>query len=429
MIRLGSPLRLLYASLFLLSLFSNSPVSAAQAALQVQNVNFGSVQSGSSLILPMGVADSGTRRITIQHVRTSGGGFSFAGPNLPMILAPEQQSQLSLCFSPQAAGSVNGTATVVYWVAATRSSKGYSGRATATLTGSESGSPGYLTAPASINLGSVPVGGRQTQTLTISNTGGSNLTVSAANVTGSGFAVSGLSLPYSLAAGTSTNLAVTFAPTSSGTDAASLAIGSNASDPAVTVSLSGTATTTNGTLGITPGSMSFGNVTVGNTQTQSGSVTANGGSIVLSSASSSNSAFAVGGLTLPVTLASGQSLPFTVAFTPSAAGSASANISFFAANAGSTSETASGSGATIPHTVGLSWNASTSTSIAGYNVYRATSSTGSYARINSALDPSMNYSDGTVQSGQTYFYATTAVDSSGQESGYSNQVQVAVPFP
>jgi len=41
----------------------------------------------------------------------------------------------------------------------------------------------------------------------------------------------------------------------------------------------------------------------------------------------------------------------------------------------------------------------------------------------------MSYSDSTVQSGQTYYYATTAVDSSGTESTYSNQVQVAIPFP
>jgi fibronectin type 3 domain-containing protein len=62
-------------------------------------------------------------------------------------------------------------------------------------------------------------------------------------------------------------------------------------------------------------------------------------------------------------------------------------------------------------------------------VYRATSATGSYSRINSVLDASMSYTDATVQSGQTYYYTTTAVDSSGVESIYSNKVQVAVPFP
>lgn len=41
----------------------------------------------------------------------------------------------------------------------------------------------------------------------------------------------------------------------------------------------------------------------------------------------------------------------------------------------------------------------------------------------------MNYSDSTVQSGMTYYYVTTAVDSSGTESSYSNLAQAVVPFP
>lgn len=426
---LGSPLRLVSRSLFLVSLLTISSGLVAQTALSVQSINFGSVQAGSSLILPMAVSDGGNLKITIQHVRISGSGFSFVGPNLPMILTPAQKSQLSLSFSPQGTGSASGTATVVYWVAATKTSRGYSGRAVASLSGNETGAAAHLGAPSSLNLGSVPVGGSQSKALTVSNTGGSSLTISAASVTGSGFTVSGLPLPYSLAAGTSANLSVTFAPNSSGTDSASLVISSNASDPSVTVSLNGTATTPTGALSVTPGSMSFGNVTVGSSQSKSGSVTASGGSVTLSSASSNNSEFTISGLTFPVTLAAGQSASFSLTFAPTAAGSASANISFSASNSASASEAASGSGATIQHTVALSWSASTSSSIAGYNVYRASSATGAYSRINSALSPSMSYSDSTVQSGQTYYYATTAVDTAGAESTYSNRIQIAVPLP
>jgi hypothetical protein len=175
--------------------------------------------------------------------------------------------------------------------------------------------------------------------------------------------------------------------------------------------------------------MSFNTVTIGTTLSENGSVTAGGGSVTLSSASSSNSQFTLGGLTLPVTIAAGQSVPFTLTFAPTATGTASANISFFTSTSTSASETASGTGATIQHTVDLSWNASTSTSITGYNVYRGTVSGGPYSKINSVLDPSMSYGDSTVQSGQAYYYVTTAVDSAGVESSYSNQVQVGVPFP
>jgi hypothetical protein len=76
--------------------------------------------------------------------------------------------------------------------------------------------------------------------------------------------------------------------------------------------------------------------------------------------------------------------------------------------------------------VNLSWTASTS-SVAGYNLYRSAQSTGPFARINSSLDTATVYTDNTVISGQTYYYATTAVDSSGLESGYSNLAQAIIP--
>ena len=151
--------------------------------------------------------------------------------------------------------------------------------------------------------------------------------------------------------------------------------------------------------------------------------------MTLSSASSSNSAFTLGGVTLPVTLAAGQSVPFMVTFAPTTIGTVSAKISFFTSASTSAWETAGGSGANIQHTVDLSWSASTSTSITGYNVYRGSISGGPYSKINSALETSMNYGDSTVQSGQTYYYVTTAVDSAGAESAYSSQVQAVIPFP
>ena len=78
------------------------------------------------------------------------------------------------------------------------------------------------------------------------------------------------------------------------------------------------------------------------------------------------------------------------------------------------------------HSVGLAWNASTST-VAGYNVYRSTVSGGPYTKINLSLVAVLNYTDSTVQSGATYFYVTTAVDSIGNESTYSNEASAVIP--
>jgi hypothetical protein len=79
-----------------------------------------------------------------------------------------------------------------------------------------------------------------------------------------------------------------------------------------------------------------------------------------------------------------------------------------------------------PHSVTLSWNASTST-VSGYNVYRSTTSGSGYVKLDSALITGTSFTDTTVQSGITYFYVTTSVDSGGVESGLSNQASVTIP--
>jgi len=75
--------------------------------------------------------------------------------------------------------------------------------------------------------------------------------------------------------------------------------------------------------------------------------------------------------------------------------------------------------------VSLSWNASSGA--AGYNAYRSTTAGGPYTKLNSSLIPTTSYTDQTVQSGSTYYYVTTTVNSQGLESAYSNQAVATVP--
>ncbi len=57
-------------------------------------------------------------------------------------------------------------------------------------------------------------------------------------------------------------------------------------------------------------------------------------------------------------------------------------------------------------------------------------SCGSYAKINSLLDTSTLYTDSSVVDGTSYCYATTAVNTSNEESGYSNIVSnLQIPPP
>ena len=98
-----------------------------------------------------------------------------------------------------------------------------------------------------------------------------------------------------------------------------------------------------------------------------------------------------------------------------------------ASNYPTTTISLSGSGVQVlSHSAALAWVASTS-SVAGYNVYRGTSSGGPYTKQNASLLGVMTYSDSSVVPGQTYYYMVTAVNSSNIESAYSNEVSAAIP--
>jgi hypothetical protein len=82
--------------------------------------------------------------------------------------------------------------------------------------------------------------------------------------------------------------------------------------------------------------------------------------------------------------------------------------------------------ATANHVVDLSWKASTSGDLAGYNVYRGPNGT-TWTRINASLVGSTLYSDDTVSDGSTYYYAATAVDIYGHESSKTPAVKAVIP--
>lgn len=200
----------------------------------------------------------------------------------------------------------------------------------------------------------------------------------------------------------------------------------------VGVSSSSQQTTGSGTgqLAVAPATMNFGDVAVGNNKALGGTLTAGSTDITVSSAAWTGAGYSVSGITFPVTVAAGKSVPFTVTFTPQAAGNASGSVTFYSDATNSPgAEALSGVGTQASqHSVALSWDASSS-QVAGYNVYRGSTSGGPYTKINSGLETATNYTDSAVQSGQTYYYVTTAVSSQGIESSYSNQAQAVIPSP
>jgi hypothetical protein len=262
---------------------------------------------------------------------------------------------------------------------------------------------------------------------TFTNTGGTSVTISQATVTGGGFSITGLTVPLTLNSGASVTFATVFAPQSAANASGAITVSSDASNPTLTISLSGTGTA-QGQLTLTPTALDFGNVTVGANARQTSSLSAGGTSVTVSSASLSSTEFSLTGISFPLTIAAGQSVPFTLTFAPQTSGTASAALSFVSNASNAPAEALSGNGtAPPPHSVSLSW-AGGGPEVVGYNVYRGNSSGGPYTQITSA-DPSAAYTDNSVLAGQTYYYVATAVDGSGMESVYSNEAQAAVPSP
>jgi hypothetical protein len=405
---------------------SGTGVNAGQLTANPPSQNFGSVTSGTQQTVSETVTNTGGTSVTISEANITGTGFTMSGLSTPKTLTAGQSTTFNLTFAPQATGSASGMVTLT------------SNAPNPTLQISLSGTgttAGQLTAnPPSQNFGNVTSGTQQTVSETVTNTGGTSVTISQANITGTGFTMSGLSTPKTLTAGQSTTFNLTFGPQTTGSASGMVTLTSNAPNPTIQISLSGTgAAVQAGQLSVTPTTLALGSVVVGDSGSASGSLSATGASVTVTAATSNNSAFTVSGLSLPVTIPAGKSVPFTITFSPQAAGSANAKLTITSdAQSPTLTETLTGTGTAAPtHSVNLSWTASTSSDVAGYNVYRALysgSSCGAMSKINSVLDTTTVYTDSTVANSTAYCYATTAVDSSSQESSYSNIVSnIAIP--
>jgi hypothetical protein len=97
--------------------------------------------------------------------------------------------------------------------------------------------------PQPVAFGNVLIGTSAKQTVTLSNSSSSAITVNSVSITGTGFSQTGPTLPLTLASAQSSSITVTFAPLNSGSVSGTLKISSNASNPSVSIALSGMGST------------------------------------------------------------------------------------------------------------------------------------------------------------------------------------------
>ena len=285
--------------------------------------------------------------------------------------------------------------------------------------------------PCNKNYGPVQIGTSKRFVFQLTNTGRRTLHILHKWKNGKSFSFGNFPLPLTLAAGKSTRLPVNFNPRVRGKIAGTITLISDATNPKLILGVSGTGVNaTAAKLGVSPSSLNFGNVTVGLSARLVLTLAASNGPVTISAAKVNSSEFVLSGLALPVTIAAGQSMNAKVVFTPSASGTASANLTLTSDAANSpTTVPLTGIGVSAgAHSADLTWDPSRDVVI-GYNVYRGGTRGGPYSQINSVLDASTNYTDSAVKAGATYYYVVTAVDAARMESPFSNEVKVIIPSP
>ena len=292
--------------------------------------------------------------------------------------------------------------------------------------------PGTLSvSPSTFAFGNVNVGSSSQIQATLTANGG-DVTLTNDTISGSGFGINGITFPMTITSGKSANLSVTFAPTSTGSATATLSL-SNGTNTLNTANLSGSGAGLN----VTPANLNFGQVLDGSAGSpQTLTLNAVGSNVTVTSDAIAQSggggnAFSITGLpAVPFTIAAGQSVQASVTFAPApgAPGAAAGSISF-ASSANTVAPSFSGAGES---NVQLSWIASTTPNVT-YNVYRC--STSATACVQSQPDNfaiiansigTLAYTDSGLTSGQTYYYALTAVDSGNVESVLSTVSNGAV---
>lgn len=410
----------------------------ASVGLSTTSLSAGSIAVGTtSQATGLYVTNVGNAALAISSVTLTGpnpGDFTLNnGCTSPV--APGANCQISLTFTPTAAGSRKATINVADNASGSPQTATISG----TGMGQGSGATARLSA-SSLSFGSVAAGNTSApQTVTVSNTGNRSLSISSIGLTGANtgdFAESN-NCGYSVGAGRSCAISVTFRPAASGSFTAAVTLSDSASGSTQTVNLSGTgssisASTNNTTVTLSPSSLAFGNQATDTTSSLQSVTLSNTGSSALTISNLSVTGTNAGEFTqnnnCNSSVAAGGSCTIGVLFTPSASGSATASVQVTSSTTGSPQVvTLSGTGT---HDVILTWTSAATGNVAGYNVFRGTWPGGEGSTpLNSSPVNGTSYTDSGVSSGVTYYYVLKAVGAGGNQGAASNEMSATVPTP
>ncbi len=235
-------------------------------------------------------------------------------------------------------------------------------------------SPELTVSATSIDFGTQSPGASATKALTLSSSGTAPVTVKTLTLSGNDFSIAGATLPLILNPGQQATLQLKFTPVNSGATTGQITIQSDsATSPSDIVSLTGSGGTPvplTPQLKLSATSLTFGNVTLGQEASQSITLESTGtAAVTVSSIAVSSTVYVLSGAALPLSIDPGKTATVHIAFKPSVAGAANAQLTIKsnAANATTTVVTLTGSGENIPTAPNLGVSA-TALSFSNVNV-------------------------------------------------------------
>ena len=313
-------------------------LSASPASLAFGNVASGATSPTQSVTV---TNTGGTAATGVGLANSNAAEFVVSGNTCGATLAAGASCGFDVAYKPSAVGSDNATLTINSSAAPV--SLALSGTGTAAATAN------LTVSPATLAFGTVTLGTTApAKSLTVTNSGGAAANgVAFANSNAAEFPVSGNTCGASIAAGASCTLSVAYAPGAAGADNDTLTIsytgGSN-----LTVGLTGTGTAApTSNLQATPATVAFGNVTVGQTSAATTITINNSGGAAATTVALANSnaaEFIVSSNTCGATIGNGGSCTLKVAYAPGAAGADNATLTLTYAGGGALSIALSGTG-------------------------------------------------------------------------------------
>ena len=307
---------------------SGTGVPVIDISVSPSPINFGSILVGQSATQTITITNAPTSTDTLTgSVASLSAPFSVVSGGSSFSLAPGKSRTVIVSFTPTATGSFSDTLTI------THNATNQTSPINLPITGTGEVSVINMdVTPSLVDFGGVIVGKSVTQTIVITNASSSTTTLegSVDSVSGSFSLVSGGGT-FSLAPGKSKSVIVSFSPTSTGNFSQSLSITHNATNRVspTFVSLNGTGLPAVN-LTISPSSVDFGNILVGQSANQTITITNQSSSTGTLEGSIGNvvGPFSVvsGGGTF--SLAPGKSRSVVVGFSPIFSGTFSQTLAF-----------------------------------------------------------------------------------------------------